>query len=330
MKLITSLILFVLFSNHVFSQNYSIKGTSKGFDDNTWIFLSDLSDGSYKKVDSATIVNKHFTFSKELPHKIFHAAIHSKNYEDRVRLWIDKTPILITIEKGKFNTAIIEGSKTQKIEQIFIKSIENNENPKSQTIRFVQTNPSSILSAYHLSTIKNSISKDSLINLYNPLSQDVKRSIYGINLENFIALKKDITVGSKFVDFEQKNLSNKIIKLSDYKGKVVLLDFWGSWCAPCREGHAVQIEIYNKFKDKGFDILGVAAETKKEQFEKAIKMDKLPWENVSDFKGDQNIAAITYGVNAYPTNFLIDKNGIIIAMNLNGQELYKKLYEILK
>jgi thiol-disulfide isomerase/thioredoxin len=109
-----------------------------------------------------------------------------------------------------------------------------------------------------------------------------------------------------------------------------LLDFWGSWCGPCRKANEKLVKIYNDYQSKGFEIFGVAAETEKEFWIEAIETDKLPWINVTDFKGDKNKAALIYGVNAYPTNYLIDRNGIIIAKDLTGNKLREKLTEILK
>ena len=100
-------------------------------------------------------------------------------------------------------------------------------------------------------------------------------------------------------------------------GVLTLLDFWGSWCMPCRENNLALNKLFESFKSKGFKIVSVGAETDKTQWIKAKKKDKLIWTNVSDLKGDENEAALIYGIDAYPTNFLIDKNGIIIAKNIS-------------
>ena len=104
------------------------------------------------------------------------------------------------------------------------------------------------------------------------------------------------------MDFAQKDTSNKVVKLSDIEGKIVLLEFWGSWCGPCREENPLLVKIYNEFKQKGFEIFGVASETDKLQWKKAIKADGLTWTNVTDLKGSNNKAAMIYGVSGYPTN----------------------------
>jgi peroxiredoxin len=122
----------------------------------------------------------------------------------------------------------------------------------------------------------------------------------------------------------------KIITLSSFRGKYVLLDFWASWCGPCRGENPNVVAAYERFKDKNFTILGVSLDNKKEAWEKAIKDDGLVWTQVSDLKGWSSAAAALYAVQSIPTNFLIDPKGKIIARNLRGNELEEMLQEVLK
>lgn len=142
-------------------------------------------------------------------------------------------------------------------------------------------------------------------------------------------LSREIKIGGKYVDFEQTNTVGKKIKLSDIKGKYILLEFWGSWCGPCRQDNPELVKTYNTYRAKGLEIFGVANEENKAQWLKAIKDDGLLWENVTDLKGNKNEAIFIYGINAYPTNYLIDEKGIIIAKDLRGKELSDKLAELL-
>lgn len=331
--LITALTIFFFATSYAQGNaqpnRFTITGTVTGFTDNTFLYLSDLSDGSFKKIDSALILNGQFHFSGILHHEIIRLAVHTKNFDDRCPFWIDHSELTFNAEKGRFKEAVIKGSASQDKQNELRSIIADSKNKKLDYIKFIQDNPASIVSADLLSVYSSSWNKDTVAMLYREFSPAVKNTIYGKNVSDFLALNKNLKIGDKYVDFSQENIDGKTIKLSDFQGKLVLLEFWGSWCGPCREGHPELVRTYNQFKNKGFEILGVAADTNKEQFGEAIKQDGLPWQNVSDLKGDKNKAALIYGVSAYPTNFLIDKNGIIIAKNLRGEKLVEKLKEIL-
>jgi peroxiredoxin len=141
---------------------------------------------------------------------------------------------------------------------------------------------------------------------------------------------KGTMVGYKATNFAQNSPEGKPVKLSDFKGKYVLLDFWASWCRPCRMENPNVVAAYNRYKNKGFTVLGVSMDTNKDLWTAAIAADNLTWTHVSDLKGWGNEAGILYSVKGIPQNFLIDKEGKIVAKNLRGAELDEKLAEIIK
>lgn len=126
-----------------------------------------------------------------------------------------------------------------------------------------------------------------------------------------------------------KDVNDSLRKLSEFNNKLVLLEFWGSWCGPCRRENPHLVKTYNEYHSKGFEIFAVSLEETKEKWKKAIKKDSLSWTHVSDLKGRDNSAGLIYGVNGIPDNFLIDKNGTIVARNLRGEKLNEKLTELL-
>lgn len=333
-KLLNTIILFSLFSfvsivSH--AQGYKIIGKVTGFADSTKLYLADVTDGSFKPIDSTYVINGNFTFEGKLNHKAVQTYIHTKNFADRVSLWLQNTSVNFAATKGKFKEAIIDGSETQNQMAALNKATVglSDEKAKEQYILFIKNNPESIISAYLLSLFATTWGRETVQDLSTLLSAESKTTYYGKNIETFLVLSKDIKIGEPFADISQPDTSGINRKLSDLKGKVILLDFWGSWCGPCREANPKLVKIYDKFKAKGFDIFGVGAETQKKQWVAALKKDGLQWINVSDLKGDKNEAALMYNVGQYPTNFLIDKNGIIIAKDISIEELSKKLTELL-
>ena len=135
--------------------------------------------------------------------------------------------------------------------------------------------------------------------------------------------------GGMAPELEGKTPDNKSIRLSDMKGKIVLVDFWASWCGPCRRENPHVVGLYNKYKNKGFDILGVSLDRTHEAWVKAIEQDNLTWNHISDLQGWQSAHAKLYSVTSIPHTVLLDREGRIIARNLRGEQLTRKLEELL-
>jgi peroxiredoxin len=142
------------------------------------------------------------------------------------------------------------------------------------------------------------------------------------------AIAKKTGIGATAMNFTQNNTDGKPVKLSDYRGKYVLLEFWASWCGPCRAENPNVLDNYEKYHAKGLEILAVSLDDKKDAWLKAIKDDGLEWAHVSDLKGWKNEVAKEYNIRAVPSNFLIDKEGKIVAVNLRGEELTRTLEDI--
>lgn len=165
---------------------------------------------------------------------------------------------------------------------------------------------------------------------FEALAPSVRSSAYGKVLQERIAQLQRVAVGALAPDFSQAAPDGKPLTLSDLRGKYVLIDFWASWCGPCRQENPSLIKVYNAYKAKGFTVLGVSLDNASQRaaWLKAIETDGLPWPQVSSLTRP-NPVALTYGVNAIPQNFLLDPQGRILAVNLFGEELPKKLAEVL-
>ena len=202
---------------------------------------------------------------------------------------------------------------------------------KEMVKSYAKANPSSPVSAFELyqTFIMNPEYKE-LDSCFNFLSEDMRKSFFGKKLAETLATAKNTAIGNPAPDFSQADPSGKMITLSSLRPQYVLIDFWASWCGPCRAENPFVVAAYNKYHKKGFEILGVSFDEDKDKWLKAIEKDHLTWKHVSDLKGWKNSLASVYGIHGIPMNFLLDKEGKIIAKGLRGEDLEKKLEEVMK
>jgi len=193
---------------------------------------------------------------------------------------------------------------------------------------FIKNHPGSIASAWELLHYVNDHTLEESKGLFAGFTEPVQHSLQGKELADRIATLSRVQVGKAAPGFSQADTAGLSVKLADYKGKYVLLEFWASWCAPCRAESPNVLKAYDRFHDKGFTVLSVSLDNDKKKWLQAIEKDGLLWQQVSDLKGWKNDVAALYGIHAVPANFLIDPNGKIIAQDLRGEALQEKLNQL--
>ncbi len=231
------------------------------------------------------------------------------------------------------NKVIVSGSTVNELYEIYSKS--NKTNDKAKFIEFLTANPSSIASAYVLSSYFAYISPLKDLREYRVLiDSSLNNSPYMIAVDKNMSKLERVEVGQKFIDIDLPTPDGKNVSLSSLlaENKYVLLDFWASWCSPCRKENPNVVAAYNKYKKDGFTVYGVSLDrpAKKDAWVKAIADDKLEWTNVSDLKGWDCVPANQYAVRGIPANFLIASDGTIVAANIKKEDLHTKLAELLK
>ncbi len=244
-------------------------------------------------------------------------------YNTRFDVLKEKLNSLVnTINKTK------EGTKRDSLIKVFEKSKLK---VLQQVDEFAKAKPASPVTPfiiYVTSPVNNDMT--ALEKRFNSLKPAAQGTFYGREIAKMIAAQKIGLEGTQAVDFTQNDTSNNPVTLSSFKGKYVLVDFWASWCGPCRHENPAVVTAFNAFKNKNFTILSVSLDQNKDKWKQAIEADSLTWTHVSDLKYWQNEVAQLYHINSIPANMLIDPNGKIIARNLRGEDLYQMLQKLFK
>jgi len=330
-KIIFVLIIMMMFSfNKKEESAFSLTGKTNNFENGKVLYLKD--NLSEKIIDSAIVTNNEFLFKTKISKFPSRVLLYNKEFSHWRDIWIENNKMIFDASQSDFKNAKVSGSASENLVQKLYENAgglsfeERNKLEKD----FVKDNPNSVVSAFILSVFSRDWGREFTKESYERFSGDIKKSEYGNRISNYITLNRDVEIGDQYSNVVMNDKNGNPKELSKLLGEVTLLEFWASWCGPCRKENPDLLKIYEKYKTKGFQIVAISLDKDKEKWQSAIEKDGLSWSNFCDFEVWESKAALMYGVYAVPENFLIDKNGKIVARNIRGEKLNEKLAELIK
>ncbi|MBW2961416.1 redoxin domain-containing protein [Mesonia aestuariivivens] len=352
------------------NEKATLKASVSNLENGTEVYLARLGgEGRPVPIDTTTV--KEGDFEIDLPAVDFQTLniITFKDVRGNVVFINENQPLTATIYKDSLRSSKIEGGKENELFNNYIEQLKESgkemnamvksfqeENPdmmqnpeliaqiraKQQEFQeqddkkreeIMKNNPNSLVSILILSDMLNSksIATNEAKEIFNNLAEEVQNSEIGASVNKTLEQASATSVGSKAPDFSAPTPEGETLALKDALGKVTIIDFWASWCKPCRMENPNVVKLYNEYHEKGLNILGVSLDKdgQKDKWLKAIKDDGLTWQHVSNLKYWQGPIAKLYNIRSIPATFILDENGVIVAKDLRGEELKAKVAEML-
>lgn len=338
---------------------YVIKGTILG-DTLEQVYLQQSREGKFEILDSALVEDGKFKFTGTIAEPdLYYIGIDESRYAS---FFNEAASIKIIIHTDSLMKPVVTGSVSDKQYRDYLSFVENQRSveiglfsalkeanrindsismkkieqeieandvkQKEDIMDYIKANNASFVAPYAAVRHAYLMELEDMENVLASLDSKVTGSTFAKTFTDRIEKLRNVAVGKVAPDFTMNDINGNPVSLSQLKGKVLLVDFWAAWCGPCRDENPNVVDAYTKYKDKGFDVLGVSLDRDKEAWKKAIADDKLSWTQVSDLLYWQNAAAKLYAISSIPSNVLLDKDGVIIARNLRGEDLQKKLAEL--
>ncbi len=335
------------------AQQVNVQGDIKGLTENKISIL--YHNGTEFKIDTVTVKDEKFAWSQMLNGPTL-AMLRFANQSTQIFI----EPGLIKL-KGNVtapDTLQVTGSKVNDYSRTLYRKLDDlnkkrdsiiehlsrapeNEKPKlrlkeaaldseiiNRKYTFIKADPSNIVSLILVLQLANNEGYDTALKAYNLLSNAARSTNLGKQIKDDISFLTNKRIGVKMPDFVQNDPNGNPVNFASFRGKYVYIDFWASWCIPCRAENPNVLKAYQKHKDSNFTVVGVSLDDDLSSWKRAIKQDKMPWTMVSDLKGKMNEIAVFFGITGIPSTLLLDPEGKIIATDLVGKDLHNKLDEL--
>ena len=301
---------------------FTLNGRTRDLPDGARLYLRDILTN--QTVDSTLVEKNRFYFEGRLPDDPSHFYLHTADYAASKSLWLEPGEMVLDASESELQKATLSGSQTQaRAEELYARlaTTEDYDEQIGITLLFIREFPDSRVSASVLAGYSPNVEKERARELYDRLSEANRRSVYGRQIARYLELNRAHRPGDRYSDFSMKDPEGAVLTFSDHLGKVTLLEFWASWCGPCRQTNPELVALHEQYRAAGFRVFAVSLDFSADNWQEAIRADGLPWPQVSDLKGRNSTAALLYGVNQIPDNFLIGPEGRIVERGLWGEEL---------
>ena len=290
------------------------------------VYLRKYQDKTFVDADSAVITDGHFRFEGVCSEPLAYGLTTFKD---------SKRPLVFFLDNDKMQLRMNEEAKELTVtgsaaNDIYARNASLTRQKGYSIDSLVAAHPASAVSAYFV--VKDfawQLNLEDMKTIRAKFDPSLDGTMYVNQIDDFIRRMENVQVGAVAPDFTLPDVDGNPVSLSSLRGKYVLIDFWASWCPDCRKENPNIVAAWNKFKDKNFTILGVSLDRQRDPWLAAIEKDGLTWTHVSDLKDWKSDAAVLYAIRWIPMSFLIDPDGVILAVGLEGEDLLQKLEEVL-